>query len=260
VMISKGEQSAKHAIEFTDPSGTLAAHSFPLNLWVALSRRPSPRGGALSFTEAEYAVRIARNEELMKAPTSASTCSNDMRNKMPACSQFGTMWCWATGVAALIEYYKGSGPAKCNGLECQVVGWTWNSSTSACCPYKSHIGDCGGLGGYISSQVDAATHFTGRKHKSAGGPLSQAALDKSLRGGAPVLMQVGPGRRANHVTQIRGCGDGMYYFWDPEWGTTQHGRVEPVYPAGSDKRTYKELLSYNYNGYVVNWIDSVYAE
>jgi len=212
----------------------------------------------LPFTEAEYAVRMARWTDLMEAPTSESTCSRDMRDKMPACTQLGTMWCWATGVAALIEYYKGSGPAKCVGLECAVVGWTWNSSTTACCPYKSHVKDCGGLGGYQWQQVKAATHFTGRTHKSAGGPLSQAELDKSLQGGAPVLMQVGPGRRANHVVQVRGCGNGVYYFWDPEWGTVHNPKV---YPAGSDKRTYKQLLSYTYpGGYVVNWIDTVYAE
>jgi len=35
-LISKGERIAKHGVEFTDPSGTLAKPSFPLNMWVAL--------------------------------------------------------------------------------------------------------------------------------------------------------------------------------------------------------------------------------
>ena len=163
---------------------------------VATASRGLPRGGGtLPFTEAEYAVRILRQRALMIAPSSDSTCSKDMRETMPACSQLGTMWCWATGVArpadhtapwllqhALLtptlnagsryrcgksafkeqpvshgrrkgrlkstriylrrlrslsttkapDHYKGSGPSKCIGLECEVVGWVYphNQSTS----------------------------------------------------------------------------------------------------------------------------------
>jgi len=35
-LISKGEGISKHAVEFTDPSGTIGQPGFPLNMWVAL--------------------------------------------------------------------------------------------------------------------------------------------------------------------------------------------------------------------------------
>jgi hypothetical protein len=36
VILGKGERVAKHAIEFSDPGGTLAPAGYPLNIWVAL--------------------------------------------------------------------------------------------------------------------------------------------------------------------------------------------------------------------------------
>merc|ERR1711865_240521 len=137
---------------------------------------------------------------------------------------------------------------------------------AGCCPYTSHTdwrrghppGDCGGQGASLHDQIIAATHFTGRKHVSAGGPMTKAALDRQLESGRPVLMQVGPHNQATHVVYLRGCGDGIYYYWDPEWGTPHNLKV---YPAGSDKRSYAELLSYTYpSGYVMNWFDTIYAE
>lgn len=87
-----------------------------------------------------------------------TTCSTDMRDKVPACHQLGTMWCWATAVAQATVYYghtslalaaggaggAGTGAAgtgaddqsgsqvnQCAGLECGIVGWTFSKE---CCP------------------------------------------------------------------------------------------------------------------------------
>ena len=103
--------------------------------------------------------------------------------------------------------------------------------------------------------VEAATHFTGKQHADHGGPMSQADLDEVLQAGKPIMMLVGSGRQATHVVWVRGCGEGKYYFWDPEWSADHGG----VYPPGSDSRTYGELLTFTYpNGYKLKWLDTVF--
>jgi hypothetical protein len=218
--------------------------------------------GVRPFTDEEFALRFERWNNLVSLPETTTSCSHDMRSQMPECHQSGTMWCWATGIAAVTEYYNSADRSKyphCNGLECQIVSWcpkppACSAAKMTCCPYSSHVQDCGDLGAEPAMIVTAANHFIQRSHALYGGPLPQNVLDQTLQAGHPVLMIVGPGRTEMHVVQVRGCGGGMYYFWDPEWqpGTS-------IYPPGSDKRTYKQLLSYTYpNGYTLNWLDSLW--
>merc|ERR1719160_882388 len=170
-----------------------------------------------------------------------ATCNNDMRSKMPACHQFGSMWCWATGVASLTEYYKGSGPAQCNGLECQIVGWCpkppdcSSQPSTQCCPLSSHP-SCGGDGASLQMLVEAANHFTGRTHQLTNGPMSQETLDKTLAAGIPILMLIGT-KTPSHVVSVAGCGQGSYYFHDPEWAAGEY----QLY-------TYKKLLKHEMAG------------
>jgi len=81
--------------------------------------------------------------------------------------------------------------------------------------------------------------------------MSQATLDKTLASGIPIMMLVGK-TTPYHVVTVAGCGQGSYYFHDPEW---EAGRYE-LY-------TYDELLeslhkwpvgTFNYK-----WLDTVVA-
>lgn len=219
---------------------------------------------ALLFNESDYSARLSRWSDLMNGTQSAAaamdsfaTCSRDMRSKMPACTQFGNMWCWATGVAALTEYYTASGPAQCKGLECEVVSWcptpegSGCSAPKQCCPFQQHP-ECGNYGQTPANVATAATHFTGKPHAEYGGPMPQKVLDAHLQAGKPILLL-----SKGHVMSVRGCGGGRYYFWDPEWSKAHGG----VYPQGSDVRTYSELLSYTYpSGYTVKWVGTIYGK
>merc|ERR1712039_271884 len=153
-------------------------------------------------------------------------------------------WCWATGVAELTEYYKGSGPAQCSGLECQVVGWcpkppSCNGQHLDCCPLSEHK-TCGTDGATLEMAQQAASHFTGRNIQLSSGPLSQADLDAKLSDGKPILMLVGD-TSPYHVVSVGGCGGGQYYFHDPEW---EAGRY--------DLYTYDKLLKSSYK-----WLDTL---
>ena len=230
---------------------------------LALSVQNSSSGLSL-FNESEYVSRLERWEAIASTlfveTAAQSTCNHDMRSTLPACTQLGSMWCWATATASFTEYYKASGPAQCHGLECQIVSWCpkpphCSSSKAQCCPLDSHK-ECGADGATYTMIVEAATHFTGRKHSDHGGPMSQAELDAKLQAGKPIMMLVGAGASATHVVWVRGCGGGKYYFWDPEWSSSHGG----VYPPGSDVRSYSELLTYKYpNGYVLKWLDTISA-
>jgi len=233
------------------------------HLAIALEPHNVSNSGVLPWTESEYLTRYARwqalTSEVVESAELPSTCDNDLRSHVPDCTQFGSMWCWATAVAAFTEFYTSKGPAQCRGLECEIVGWCpkpphCSSGKAQCCPLATHQ-DCGGDGANPSMIVEAATHFTGHRHEDLGGPMPQAALDKDLEAGKPVMMLVGQGQSATHVVWLRGCGGGKYYFWDPEWSDAHGG----VYPKGSDSRSYSELLTFTYpNGYVLKWLDTVH--
>lgn len=200
------------------------------------------------FNSSEYEVRDVEQKrlyDLLDGHLAPATCSNDMRSKMPGCHQFGSMWCWATGVAELAEFYKG-GPAKCDGLECEIVGWcpdpkSCGKKATNCCPLSSHK-SCGTDGATNDMIFKTAKHFTGHTHKLYGGPMPQATLDATLKAGKPILMLVGSHGSAYHVVSVAGCGGGSYYFHDPEW-------KEGVYK----EYDYSKLLKSSYD-----WIDTVY--
>lgn len=176
--------------------------------------------GSVLFTDEEYSTGLASWSSIIHhynpSASANTTCNNDMRGQMPECHQFGKMWCWATGVAALTEYYNSSGLYQnCVGLECKIVGWCptikagpapakCTDKKIQCCPWKSHLAECGNDYGRWNSIVEAAEHFTGRQHKLASGPLRQNILDATLQAGKPVLMGVTSGGKIGHVVQLRG--------------------------------------------------------
>jgi hypothetical protein len=214
------------------------------------------RSPVLPWNATQFAARLARWEALASSISvvesdQPSTCSNDMRSGVPSCTQFGSMWCWATAVASFTEFYTSKGPSQCRGLECEIVGWV---NTAQCCPLDKHH-ECDEDGARPDDIVRAATHFTGRPHADFGGPMPQARLDNELRAAKPIMMLVGAGRSATHVVWLRGCGNGKYYYWDPEWSQAHGG----VYPKGSDARSYSELLTFRYpSGYTQKWLDTIY--
>lgn len=114
---------------------------------------------------------------------------------------------------------------------------------STCCPLEEH-GECGSDGATLSMLTDAATHFTGRKMVLTNGPMSQATLDKKLQAGHPILMLIGAGS-PSHVLSVAGCGNGKYYYHDPE---TEAGNYET--------RTYDYLVNM-WHG--VKWLDTIAA-
>lgn len=144
-----------------------------------------------------------------------STCSNDMRDRFPGCHQSGNMWCWATAVAAATEYYGagGSHGDQCQGLECDVVSWTFNEQ---CCPFKAKDDACGMEGASWSTIQRSINHYTGRSWQRPNGPISQVMLDASLQAGNPVLLEIGDERSPSHVVTLHGCGSGKYWYHDPE--------------------------------------------
>jgi len=78
----------------------------------------------------------------------------------------------------------------------------------------------------------------------ASGPLAQADLDSKLQHGDPILMLVGD-TFAHHAVTVGGCGNGKYYFHDPEWIA---GRYEEY--------TYSQLLEYQP---LYKWLDTLHA-
>ena len=182
-----------------------------------------------------------------------ATCGNDMRSRMPACHQFGAGWCWATAVAELTEYYNKSGPAQCQGLEYEIVGWCPKFVSSCasgqhveCCPLSAHP-SCGNVGQGLEQIVQIANHFTGRNFTLTSGPLSQSALDAKLAAGKPILMLVGDGF-PHHVVTVAGCGNGSYYFHDPELKAGTYSEY-----------SYSKLLKSRGTMYndTYNWLDTI---
>jgi len=147
-----------------------------------------------------------------------SYCRNDMRPSFPGCHQYGDMWCWATAIAGAMEYYTGGQRGdKCVGKECKVVSWTFPDQAN-CCPHPApHTqSECGKRGAAWGTVQKSLNHFTGLSWQRPNGPLSKAALDAALRGGNPVILEIGDDRRPSHVVTIHGCdGNEKYWYHDP---------------------------------------------
>jgi len=163
-------------------------------------------------------AEMRKNFDIVKAAHQnsnyLSTCSKDMRSSMPACHQYGSMWCWATAIAEVTQHYTTRHAKECSGLECEIVGWEFSKQ---CCPYGAHKADCGSRGAYLSQIQRAANHFTGKAWKTPHGPLDQKTLDASLQAGNPIILEVGNEQAPNHIVTIHGCdGAGNYWFHDPE--------------------------------------------
>mmetsp|Transcript_34451 Transcript_34451/g.67982 ORF Transcript_34451/g.67982 Transcript_34451/m.67982 type:complete len:233 (-) Transcript_34451:264-962(-) len=154
------------------------------------------------------------NDQSLSSTSISTTCSKDMRSEMPACHQFGEMWCWATAVAAVTQYYGEAHASQCTGLECKVVGWTFQTE---CCPYSSHVEDCGSRGAYLPTITTALNHFTSKEWSLTKSALTKATLDATLQQGNPVVLGIGPHSSPNHIVTVHGCdGNGNYWFHDPE--------------------------------------------
>lgn len=158
-------------------------------------------------------MEIVLKRNFGAAVNSQSTCSNDMRDRMPGCHQLGSMWCWATSIASAMEYYGTASAEQCVGVECQVVSWTYNED---CCPFKSMDDACGSQGAYMSDILRAVNHFTPATFTRSTGPLDKATLDAALQGGSPVIMGIGSRNSPDHIVTLHGCGGGKYYYHDPE--------------------------------------------
>jgi len=171
----------------------------------------------MMYTEEELEEKrknMVLMEELFEQSNGASTCSNDMRSSFPGCHQSGEMWCWATSVASVEEFYNGRTGDQCKGVECQVVSFTTGND---CCPFKSRTDECGERGGTVREITKAIQHFSGRSFTIAGGPLSEATLSAALQGGNPVILEVGNDKAPNHIMTLHGCdGSGNYWLHDPE--------------------------------------------
>merc|ERR1719440_1115821 len=112
--------------------------------------------------------------------------------------------------------------------------------------------DCGQDGATLGMLTESATHFTGRKMVLTHGPMSQATLDKKLQSGHPILMLIGAGQLPDHVVSVHGCGNGKYYFHDPNSA-----------PGDFQTLTYDSLLTIpgnsNHEFVAAKWLDTVAA-
>lgn len=164
------------------------------------------------------------HESLDSRKKTPSTCTNDMRSKMPACHQSQIVWCWATAIAELTEYYTGQGPSQCKGLECSIVGWSASvlppsfGNFTHCCPARQH-NPCEWVSASVQGIVNATNHWTRRLHRSFNGPMPQATLDKTLASGIPIIMIISRDgqERGSHAVTVAGCGNGVYYYHNPMW-------------------------------------------
>ena len=181
---------------------------------------PGP-AGPINASSAEVDLMRSTYESVLAAQLEnpgRSTCSHDMRAGFPPCHQLGTMWCWATAVAAATEYYTSQGAARCVGLECEIVGWTFSDDYSTCCPAETYKDTCGDRGAGWDKVQKALNHFTKKTWERPNGPLDKATLDATLQAGNPVIMMVGPATHPNHVVTVHGCSpSGKYWFHDPEF-------------------------------------------
>ena len=169
---------------------------------------PSPAAGPISASDDEVAEMRKNFQTVADAYLTSSvktTCSRDMRDRFPACHQLGTMWCWATAVAAATEYYTSRSESKCVGLECEIVGWTFSKQ---CCPdvpgtlVESIPSACGDKGAGWAKVQQAVNHFTGKSWERPNGPLDKATLDATLQSGNPVIMMIGPEENPTHVVTV----------------------------------------------------------
>jgi len=165
----------------------------------------------------EMQTNIQSVQEHHRLFRSNSMCSNDMRSTFPGCHQSGSMWCWATSVASVKEYYSGQRGDQCVGLECEIVGHVMNTE---CCPFKAPDDTCGKRGGSWGDAgeiVASLKHYTGRSFIDSKGTMPKATLDASLQNGNPIILLVGNNKGPDHVVTLHGCdGSGNYWFHDPE--------------------------------------------
>lgn len=80
--------------------------------------------------------------------------------------------------------------------------------------------------------------------------MPQEVLDRTLQAGHPIMMLIGLWS-PSHVVTVAGCGDGQYYFHDPEW----------YQPRTYEGRTYDQLVNCGGEacGYGYRWLDTVVA-
>lgn len=196
-----------------------------------------------SMTEAQYAEAEANWEAVMEAhrqkkaqhlPTGGS-CTSDIRTTFPACLQYETDWCWATGVAELASFWdKNKYPevgSDCHGIECQIVG---HKTGQDCCANRNKT-ECSLVGGNEQDILDGIKFTVGKAYTAKGdGPLSQADLDKVLSKGHPVIIAVFWTAGGGHALTLGGCaGSGSYYLHDPE---NKQGSYQTL--------TYEQIASY----------------
>jgi hypothetical protein len=221
-----------------------------------LEEDEAPRG--VSFdNETLVKEQLAENERLTNETKHAnyfSTCTLNGVFQMPVCYQICDEWCWAATTTMMIQAYTRTN--YCAGYECQLPSREFGRQ---CCPYTNSCRNspqdpqtaCNSPGS-TSNIVDAATSFSGVRHRATG-PLDQQSLDNILSSGHPVIIAVQWTRGGGHALLIGGCGSGRYYLHDP-WGWYQQGGIS------WQTLSYAQLLQYAApNGAVGRWVASVTA-
>jgi len=160
----------------------------------------------IAWASGTNAGQLAFSENAtLRAPSrdTATACSATLA--FPHCKQVCGMWCWATVVAEVADFYSGTSPS-CGTDECHIVS---NSLGSNCCGISECSGTCGqgGTVTQIQTQLDRFHAFT---YESA--PLDEPTLVGHLQAGHPVLRLT-----SGHIDVITGCQDGVYQLTDSEY-------------------------------------------
>ena len=159
----------------------------------------------ISWTSGTNAAALAHsgNASHRVSLETAPACSATLA--FPHCKQVCGMWCWATVVAEVRDFYSGASP-QCGSDECKIVS---HSLGEECCSADECSGTCG-QGGTVSQIQKELDRFHPFSYTSAA--LDEASLVSQLQSGHPVLRLT-----SGHIDVVTGCKDGLYELTDSEY-------------------------------------------
>eukprot|EP00966_Prymnesium_polylepis_P210217 4868440-Prymnesium_polylepis.1 len=170
-----------------------------LALSFAASRAP------VEWVSGTNAALLARSANASSSRKASIACSVTL--EFPHCLQKCSMWCWATVVAEVRNYYSGDAP-HCTADECGIVS---DSLGQDCCGASECSGTCGN-GGTISQIQEQLNRFHAFSYLQSA--LDEATLVANLQSGHPVLRLT-----SGHIDVVTGCGDGVYFLTDSEYSS-----------------------------------------